>query len=197
MGTGENTIQPVPVGRGPRRSARTRLNDAHSHAVMSSAPRRFVHDRWFYEPVVPAGATCALLSVPGLPLLHDSSSAATSVAGASDSESVSHGSSSFVLSPSADLPDSAPPPPFRLLTSLLSGDGPTARFLIRLRFPNGELPSQSFLVTTAMTVPVLESALARLMQISPPLSLFVAPRWELLNHPGFIVLLWPASSPTW
>jgi hypothetical protein len=38
-----------------------------------------------------------------------------------------------------------------------------------------------------MTVPVLESALARLMKISSPLSLFVAPRWEPLNHTGFIV----------
>jgi hypothetical protein len=205
MGTGEKTNQlfraqdassssvsddivndPVPVGSGPRRSARFRLKEARRNAVTSSTPHRLVRDRWFYESIVPAGYTIALLSVPGLPLTHDTDSAATSVADTSDHESVSHSSSSFVSSHSADLPDSAPPPPFRLLTSLLPGDGPTGRFQIRLRFPNGELPSQPFMVTTAMTVPVLESALARLMHISPPLSLLVAPRWELLNHLGFI-----------
>ena len=63
----------------------------------------------------------------------------------------------------------------------------TGRFKIRLSFPNEELPSQEFMVTTAMTVPVLASALARLMQVSSPLSLFVAPRWERLDHSGFIV----------
>jgi hypothetical protein len=47
--------------------------------------------------------------------------------------------------------------------------------------------NQSFMVTTSMTVPFLELAIARLMQISPPLSMFVAPRWVLLDHPGFIV----------
>ncbi len=49
------------------------------------------------------------------------------------------------------------------------------------------MPDQPFLVTTSMTVPVLKQSLARLMQISTPLVLFVAPRWELLDHDGYIV----------
>jgi hypothetical protein len=89
------------------------------------------------------------------------------------------------ISSSADLSDENPSPSRD--SSLLTGDGPTGRFAIHLRFPNEELSDQIFMVTTSMTVPVLESAIARLMRISPPLSLFVAPGWELLDRPGFIV----------
>jgi hypothetical protein len=72
-------------------------------------------------------------------------------------------------------------------SSLLPSDESSGRFQIHLRFPNEELPSQSLMVSVSMTVPVLESAIACLMGISPPLLLFVAPRWDLLDHPGFIV----------
>ncbi len=42
-------------------------------------------------------------------------------------------------------------------------------------------------MTTSMTVPTLVQSLANLMHVLPPLSLFVGPRWELLDHDGFIV----------
>ncbi len=101
--------------------------------------------------------------------------------------SVTSGSSSNSVSLFATaMSDSGDPHTFHGSSLLPSGES-TDRFQIHLRFPNEELPSQSFMVSASMTVPVLESAIASLMRISPPLSLFVAPRWELLDHPGFIV----------
>jgi hypothetical protein len=43
------------------------------------------------------------------------------------------------------------------------------------------------MVTTSMTVPVLAQSIARLLSVSSPIALFVFPRWELLDHEGFIV----------
>jgi hypothetical protein len=105
-------MNPVPVGSGPahRRSARTRLKDDRHDAVKLSVPHRMVHDRWFYEPVVPAGDTVALLSVSAFPTTHDPTSVTISVTDVPDSGSVNPGSSSSVVFPTAALPDSDPPP---------------------------------------------------------------------------------------
>ena len=43
------------------------------------------------------------------------------------------------------------------------------------------------MVTTSMTVPTLARALAQLMQVSTPVSIYVAPVWAPLDHLGFIV----------
>jgi hypothetical protein len=69
----------------------------------------------------------------------------------------------------------------------LTGDGPTGRFAINLLFPHEELPDQTFMVTTSMTVPVLARSIARLLSVSSPIAMFVLPRWELLDHEGSIV----------
>ncbi len=72
--------------------------------------------------------------------------------------------------------------------ALLSrGDRPTGRFQIFLYFPGAEFPDRSFMVTTSMTVPTLERATARLLHVSTPLCLFVAPQLGALDHHGSIV----------
>jgi hypothetical protein len=70
---------------------------------------------------------------------------------------------------------------------VLTAVGTTGRFSINLIFPDQELPDQPFWVTTSMTVPTLVRSLVDLMDVPPPLSLFVGPEWDLLDHDGFIV----------
>jgi hypothetical protein len=69
----------------------------------------------------------------------------------------------------------------------LTSAGPTGRFAIRLVFPGGELETQLFMVTTAMTVPTLARALAAMMNVTTTVSMYVAPVWASLNHDGYIV----------
>jgi hypothetical protein len=181
---------PVAIDRGvaPRRSARTRMPTVQH--VRPPPLHRLARDRWTYEPIVPTGDKTALLSLPALLPTQGSTHVVDSGSAAVNrGVSVDHGlSSSVTIEEISDVsPMPTDIPPYRLLSSLLLDDGRTGRFQIRLSFPNAELPDQFFMVTTAMTVPVLESALARLMQTPPPLFLFVAPRWELLNHAGSIV----------
>jgi hypothetical protein len=163
-----------------RRSGRSRVP-----VVRSSVPRRLVKDHWYYEPVLPAAGTVALLTVPDLQ--PSSGRANTSVSEVPGPTAPVHPgvlplSPTFLVTGVSDSGD----PPLQGSPLLLS-DESTGRFQIHLCFPNEELPNQPFMVTASMTVPFLEIAIARLMQISPPLSMFVAPHWELLDHPGLIV----------
>jgi hypothetical protein len=148
----------------------------------SQGPRRPVRDRWFYEPVLPVGT--ALISAA----VHS-----TSPSGGTPSEPSTFPASVFNGSRQANndsfsnmflgvLPPSSPPP-----SSVLTATGPTGRFSINLLFPDRNLPDQLFWVTTSMTVPTLKQSLADLMHVSTPLSLFVGPDWNLLDHDGFIV----------
>jgi hypothetical protein len=182
FGSGADAVVHDSAAAAPplRRSARSRVKPAPS-----TVPRRLVRDRWFYEPVLPAENQIALV---GVSTSQPDKHATTSVSSVSDATSPA-GRSDSSLSVSllaTAMSDSGDPPPFPGSSLLPSGES-SGRFQIHLRFPNEELPSQSFMVSVSMTVPVLESAIARLMRISPPLSLFVAPRWALLDHPGFIV----------
>jgi hypothetical protein len=77
------------------------------------------------------------------------------------------------------------------------GDGSrTGRFTIRLTFPGHELPDQTMVVTTCMTVPTLRRRLADLMGQRHGVSIFVAPSWDLLDHGGFITELYLPGTDT-
>jgi hypothetical protein len=102
------------------------------------------------------------------------------------SDSVSQPSYTLAFTPLRESDDVPTPfPPSDLVS--LPGGGSTGRFSINLIFPNEELPNQSFMVTPSMTVPVLASAIARLLSVSSFIDLYVFPRWALLDHEGFIV----------
>jgi hypothetical protein len=192
---GETTAPTAADGVvGPRRStrSRTKLPDA-------PVPRRRVRDRWFYEPVnVPVDPLS--LSYDALP--------ATTVQGVVPVFMVSHVSDSVSQPSAVSEPTISPvldgslavavdgfratslaalPPPVPPPSSLLPTAGTTGRFSINLLFPDRELPDQAFWVTTSMTVPTLKRSLADLLHVSTPLSLFVGPDWNLLDHDGFIV----------
>ena len=71
----------------------------------------------------------------------------------------------------------------------------TGRFVIQLTFPGGELPDQPFAVTSSMTVPTLQRALAELMGGQHGVLMFVGPSWAALNHGQLIVALFvPGTS---
>jgi hypothetical protein len=163
----------------PRRSMRQTVRPSPS----ISTDHRPVRDRWFYEPVVPVLLTGLADATHG---------SKNSAQGALSNHVIIRGPPPF-LSPAdseqssgehlVSLPSQRPTPWFLRLSSA----GPTGRFAIRLVFPGGELGAQLFMVTTSMSVLTLVRAVAQMMQVPPPVFLYVAPEWAPLDHHGFIV----------
>ncbi len=146
-----------------------------------------MQDRWFYEPV-DSDRTAILFTgsrtgegLDGIGTFPETDRIAD--------PGVSDVSSTLTLSlpppGSMALPSGGPTGPSRLPTpwSLrLTSAGPTGRFAIRLLFPGGELGAQLFMATTSMTVPTLARAVAQMMNVLVPVSMYVAPMWESLAH---------------
>jgi hypothetical protein len=174
--TGQSLAVEESKASEPRRSARTKVR---SVPISNRGPRP-VRDRWFYEPVIPALYAGLSDGTPGA-----QEDSGTMRSGASDSVAslVPHlgirGDSEQSSGELMSSPQRSPPWSLRLTSA-----GPTGRFAIRLIFPGGELEDQ---VTTSMTVPTLAQAVARLMRVTSAVSMYVAPVWAPLNHPGFIV----------
>ncbi len=173
----------------PRRSGRTKVPPP---PPFLGGEHRPVQDRWFYEPVG-IDQTSVLFTGPrvleeldGDETHPDPDRSAdpgvSEVSSTVTSPLPSQGS--MVLQSGGHLGPSRPPTPWSLR---LTSEGPTGRFAIRLLFPGGELGAQLFMVTTAMTVPTLARAVAQMMNVLAPVSMYVAPLWELLAHEGFIV----------
>ncbi len=103
------------------------------------------------------------------------SSATSEVAGSSSTHG--HGNED------PPLPDSLHPWPH---STDYGGEEGHSSFLIRLTFPEGHLCDQNYLVDGGMTVRLLERRLAWLLQTRLSVFMFVHPRWEQLDHAGFI-----------
>ncbi len=177
----------------PRRSMRTQMRPSKS-TVQPSPPdagdrrHRPVGERWFYEPVGPTAPTDILLahSVPleGPDGVTQGMSSPAIPPVTSSPMLIANLGASVLPSDGNHQPPPRAPTPWGLR---LQSAGPTGRFAIRLVFPGGELGAQLFMVTTAMTVPTLSRAIANMMNVPPPVTMYVAPVWAPLNHEGFIV----------
>jgi hypothetical protein len=185
--------------------------------------RRKVQQRWTYEPITPVvslGPPAPLPKRQSKPPLRFGEDIKSLVAILSPQDSSSHsgpgGSGPPSMLPSSgaqgggNLPNSSGAPPVHASSSWIPqapsphplsnrysiGDGRrTGRFFIQLTFPGGELPDQPFAVTSSMTVPTLQRALAELMGRNHGVLMFVGPSWAALNHCGLIVALFvPGTS---